>query len=281
MTSPRRRREKAFDFAGEVEGIGIGIYEFVGRVALTSRLTILCPRRFRLMYLQDLRAGENEQRRVAREIPYFLFAYALTIMLVFLIDHVFVKVVDGESGQGLRDEFPFLAAVSGKLLELDVIAWAFVIIPVLVGLHYGILVFDRIVRARNIRTRQKIYEPGSVMIYYVANNIMIPTIAAMLFILTMPMIDQHVSVSATTTLATWVAILIFLLVMLVVALAPVLLLLNSISFIRTMADIYSVGRLRFVFRALLASLPLAFIALSLFLMIQSIFHLLNAQAVTG
>lgn len=281
MTSPRRRREKAFDFAGEVEGIGIGIYEFVGRVALTSRLTILCPRRFRLMYLQDLRAGENEQRLVAREIPYFLFAYALTIMLVFLIDHVFVKVVDGESGQGLRDEFPFLAAVSGKLLELDVIAWAFVIIPVLVGLHYGILVFDRIVRARNIRTRQKIYEPGSVMIYYVANNIMILTIAAMLFILTMPMIDQHVSVSATTTLATWVAILIFLLVMLVVALAPVLLLLNSISFIRTMADIYSVGRLRFVFRALLASLPLAFIALSLFLMIQSIFHLLNAQAVTG
>lgn len=277
MTASRHRREKAFDFAGEVEGIGIGIYEFVGRVALTARLTVMCPRRFRLSYLRDLRADEDARRTVAREIPYFLFAYGLTIMLVFLIDHVFVKVVDGGEGQGLGDQFPFLAAVSGKLLELDIIAWAFVIIPVLVGLHYGILVFDRIVRRRNISTRQRVYDPGSIMIYYVANNIMIPTAAAILFILMMPMVEQHVTQNATTSVATWVSILIFLAVMLVVALTPLLLLLNSISFIRTMADIYSVGRLRFLFRALLASIPLAFFALSLFLVIESIFHLLNAQ----
>lgn len=275
MARPRRGRETGFDFAAEVEGIGIGIYEFVGRVALTTRLSIFCPRRFRLFYLKDLRGQDGVKRRVAREIPYFLFAYGLTIMLVFLIDTIFIKAL-GEEEQGLAQQFPILNAVSGKLLELDVFAWAFVIIPVLVGLHYGILIFDWIVRRRTPGTRQTIYDPGSLMIYYVANNILVPTAAVILFILSWPAIDRHIGDQAQMTGLTVFMALIMLLVLAVQLLVPFLLLMNTISFIRTMSSIYGVGRLLFIGKALLATIPLGIIALTLFVMIEAIFALLNA-----
>lgn len=273
MAKPRRRRQTAFDFAGEVEGIGIGIYEFVGRVALTARLTLFCPRRFRLYYLTDLRGADDAPRRVAREIPYFLFAYGLTIMLVFLMDQIALKAIGGEAG--LAEEFPFLGSVSARLLDLDVIAWAFVIIPVLVGLHYGILIFDRIVRNRKPVPRQDVYDPAAVMIYYVANNIMLPTAAMILLILALPMVDRHVANQPEISLASIFVLLLSLLVLLILVCMPLLLMMNSISFIRVMSDIYGVGRVRFVVRALFASVPLALIAGALFLMIESIFILLN------
>jgi hypothetical protein len=276
MAGPGRRREAGFDFAAEVEGIGIGIYEFIGRVALTARLTLLCPRRFRLLYLTDLRAQKGARRQVAREIPYFLFAYGLTIMLVFLLDQIALKILGGEAG--LAEEFPFLASVTGKLLDLDVIAWAFVIIPVLVGLHYGIVIFDRMVRNHTSIHRQTVYEPGAVMIYFVANNIMLPTAALILAILALPMIDQHITNQEELTLGSVYALILSLLVLLIVTAVPLLLLLNTLSFIRTMSDIYGVGRIRFLSRSLLASVPLGLIASALFIVIESIFVLLNTSA---
>ena len=270
-----RNRERGFDFAAEVEAIGIGTYEFVGRVALTFRVSLFCPRLFRRMVLADMRRPEGAPRLIAREIPYFLFAYGLTILLLVLLDHLVLKIIQGDEVD-LGTTMPFLKSLSEKLLDLDVLTWAFVIVPVLIGLHYGILIFDRIVRNRRPHPRQTTYDPGAMIVYYVANNIIVPTAAAIAFALIVPVTDRHINEGGPVGLIWAMAALLFIGGVGALAVTPVLLLVNSISFIRVMAAVYGVPKTLFAFRALLAGIPLGLIALALWLVIESIFIILNA-----